>query len=439
MSKMSKLKVVTLNVRGIREKKKRNILINWFQKKEFDIICLQETFVTKEILPAVEKDFHVLGNYYSSCTNSIHSRGVGIIVSKNVNQWNVHSIHHDTDGRKILINVKNVINEMFSISCFYVPTNLNSRIRFINECNGWLLNHAANKNAMIIAGDFNTCYNASDRASGRLDKSGDALNDFIAKNNLIDVFRFINPETKGYTYIHKTEKTRHSRIDYILVSNTLVQTIQCSSVTSSPAPDHNALSVTLRFTTNKRGNGYWKLNNSLLCDENYKAIIRSDISHAIDTYGSIITKQELVDLIKVIVKESSIKYSTCKKARKLCKISQIEHELDLIDISISKSNNPTLLIKRESLKNELNNLYQEDSNAAYIRSRAKWLEQGEKSTSYFLNLEKQHQSTNCIHTLRGSDGNKVTTDSEILEEAKKFYTKLFLNSQACLFTIQLIL
>ena len=76
--KMENLKIVTINVRGIREKKKRYVLINWLQRKKFDIICLQETFITKEILPIVEKDFHILGNYYSSCTNSIHSRGVGI-------------------------------------------------------------------------------------------------------------------------------------------------------------------------------------------------------------------------------------------------------------------------------------------------------------------------------------------------------------------------
>ena len=231
--------------------------------------------------------------------------------------------------------------------------------------------------------------------------------------------------TKGYTYIHTSDKTRNSRIDYIFVPNTYAQTIQCCSVISCPAPDHKALSVTLCLSTNKRGNGFWKLNNSLLHDEEYKAIIRSEITHVTDTYGLIITKQELVDLIKVIVKESSIKYSTCKKARKLCKISQIENELDLLDRTISNSSDPTLPIKRESLKNELNNLYQENSTAAYIRSRAKWLEEGEKSTPYFLNLEKQHQSINCIHRLRGNDGNKVTTDSEILEEARKFYTKLY--------------
>ena len=76
---MNKLKIVTINVRGIRDKKKRFVLINWLKRKEFDVFCLQETFVTKEILPIVEKDFHDIGKYFASCSNSVHSRGVGII------------------------------------------------------------------------------------------------------------------------------------------------------------------------------------------------------------------------------------------------------------------------------------------------------------------------------------------------------------------------
>ena len=73
---MNNLKIVTLNVRGIRDKKKRFILINWLKSKKYDIVCLQETFVTEEILSAVEKDFHVLGKYYSSCVLILSIVGV---------------------------------------------------------------------------------------------------------------------------------------------------------------------------------------------------------------------------------------------------------------------------------------------------------------------------------------------------------------------------
>ena len=111
----------------------------------------------------------------------------------------------------------------------------------------------------------------------------------------------------------------------------------------------------------------------------------------------------------------------------MSRISQIENELDFIDQEIANSNSPRLLTKRLSLKNELNSLYKEVSNAAYIHSRSKWAEQGEKSTSYFLNLEKHPQSLNYIGVLKNEMGTKVTTDKEILEEITKFYSKLYPN------------
>ena len=70
-------------------------------------------------------------------------------------------------------------------------------------------------------------------------------------------------------------------------------------------------------------------------------------------------------------------------------------------------------------------MYKEESIAAYIRSRAKWLESGEKSSSYFLNLEKQHQSANCIVKLVNDEGDVALSDTNILDQLKAFYSKLY--------------
>ena len=341
---MNSLKIVTINVRGIRDKKKRHILINWLKKRDFEIVCLQETFVTQESLSDIEKDFHEIGKYFASCTDSVHSRGVGILISHKINQWKLLNVHRDTEGRKVMINIKNLSGEVYSISSLYVPNNLQLRIQFIKNCNDWVKQNAADVQNLVITGDFNTCYDEFDRESSKLDKSADTFNEFIKKNDLIDSFRSANPCVKGFTYIHASDSKRNSRIDYILVSKPTVQAISSSSVISCPAPDHKALGTILNFNMNKRGKGYWKLNNSLLTDNAYKAIIRLDILHTINTYGSLISKQELIELIKVIVKESSIRYSMCKKSTS--RISQIENELDLIDTNMSTFHNPELIVKR---------------------------------------------------------------------------------------------
>ena len=60
-----------------------------------------------------------------------------------------------------------------------------------------------------------------------------------------------------------------------------------------------------------------------------------------------------------------------------------------------------------------------------MRSRAKWVESGERSTSYFLSLEKARQSANSISCLKGADGAKHYDDLGILTVAKSFYKDLY--------------
>ena len=69
---------------GLCDKKKRQILTNWLKKQDFDILCLQETNVIKEILVDIESDFHELVKFCISCSKSSHGRGVGVLISSNL-------------------------------------------------------------------------------------------------------------------------------------------------------------------------------------------------------------------------------------------------------------------------------------------------------------------------------------------------------------------
>ena len=81
--------------------------------------------------------------------------------------------------------------------------------------------------------------------------------------------------------------------------------------------------------------------------------------------------------------------------------------------------------ERLDIKEKLSQIYKEKSIGYQIRSRAKWVEEGEKSTSYFFRLEKARQTSNCVEVLRDKSGNeKKTDDADILKIAHDFYGKL---------------
>lgn len=51
------------------------------------------------------------------------------------------------------------------------------------------------------------------------------------------------------------------------------------------------------------------------------------------------------------------------------------------------------------LQSKLDNIYIEKAKGAYIHSKAKWIEDGERNSVYFCRLEKSRQEKNNIHSL----------------------------------------
>ena len=82
-----------------------------------------------------------------------------------------------------------------------------------------------------------------------------------------------------------------------------------------------------------------------------------------------------------------------------------ESELDHLDRQIAQNNNPEIVQERRQLKEELDELYSRKGRGYQIRSRARWIEQGEKSSKYFLGLQKQRHNANSIGCLKN---NKLT-------------------------------
>ncbi len=80
--------------------------------------------------------------------------------------------------------------------------------------------------------------------------------------------------------------------------------------------------------------------------------------------------------------------------------------------------------KLQSLQSQLDELYSEKANGAYIRSRARWIEKGEKSSSYFFGLEKQRQTKKKISKLRINE--IITDDQKVIQnEILLFYSNLY--------------
>ena len=82
-------------------------------------------------------------------------------------------------------------------------------------------------------------------------------------------------------------------------------------------------------------------------------------------------------------------------------------------------------MEKNELSSKYDQYYKNIAEGAQIRSRVKWVEEGEKNTKYFLNLEQKHQTNNRISSIKLSDGKHVYKSEDILNEGAKFYRKLY--------------
>lgn len=81
-------------------------------------------------------------------------------------------------------------------------------------------------------------------------------------------------------------------------------------------------------------------------------------------------------------------------------------------------------IKLKRLKEDIDNMYIAMAKGAFIRSRAKWLELGERNSSYFFALEKRNRKRNNITALKIND-NIITNPLDISKYVGSFYSSIY--------------
>ena len=90
---------------------------------------------------------------------------------------------------------------------------------------------------------------------------------------------------------------------------------------------------------------------------------------------------------------------------------------------MEKENAPVTLI--DKTKSDLEEIVEEKTKGAIFRSRCKWLNEGEKSTKYFLNMEKARSGAKSMNALLLDSGEVIKDQEIILEEQACFYEKLY--------------
>ena len=131
---------------------------------------------------------------------------------------------------------------------------------------------------------------------------------------------------------------------------------------------------------NIRNKGFWKFNSSLVNDQNYINEIKDLIRNFNTKNDCDFSRQIKWEFLKYEVCKFTIYYTKGLAKERKQKISNLESELKKLEISLDDANN---LGKYNSIKNELDAIYNHIAEGIRIRSKCDWYEHGEKSTKLF--------------------------------------------------------
>lgn len=426
--------LMTINVRGLNERKKRRSVFRWIKQNKVDICLIQESYSSPEVENIWSNEW---GRKIIFSHGTRHGRGVMILLKPGLD-IEIGNTLKDNIGRLLLLDAK-IQDTPFKICNIYAPNNEDSQLQFYNHLNNLLTLHLNKEDKIIIGGDFNVIFNpALDRkanipyqASRKYNQINACIKEIQLNLETHDIWRIKNPDNTRYTWSRQNPTKIKSRLDYLLTSETLLDNIQDVDIIPCIKSDHSAVILKLNnFETREKGKGHWKLNTSFINEEDYiKGIIENKIKWT-EEFQDVKEGEMKWELFKYKIRQFSMEYGR-KKARKIAneekdltdKLKELELKRDSIKNDMEREMELDNLIAE--IRNKLNEIDDYKTKGLIMRSHVRWYEKGEKSNDYFLRLENRNKIKKNIKKLKRADDSYTTDQTEILSMQSEFYEKLY--------------
>ena len=268
------------------------------------------------------------------------------------------------------------------------------------------------------------------------------INKMCNSFSLVDGWRIANPHKRKYTWLQGITN-KQARLDYILCSDAILSISSSFGIEPKYRSDHSPISFLLQIIPHTQGKGTWKMNNSLLSDPDFISLIKRSINDIKQTYTATPYLPEFInncnrnldlmispclfwETILVTLRGIIITYASRKKRTQNRERNTLEQNIKLLDdkvntgiASLEEFNQLAILIYQLILARK------NDLNGAYIRSRAEWIEFGEKPSRYFFNLENRNRINKNMSEIKVDENTTLTKQPEILEAMRAFYKNLY--------------
>ncbi|MBN3294582.1 LORF2 protein, partial [Polypterus senegalus] len=414
---MGTLRFVSWNVHGTGSREKRLKIFDQLKRLQADVVLLQETHRSATVADELKtSEFPTL---FSAAYNS-RQRGVAILIHKNTN-FKVLDTVSDPDGRFIILKLS-IQNQSLCIVSIYCP-NIDDPAFFHNFFSV-LSEHL--DCPLILAGDFNFWM---DHSSDRLSTAGtqrswhstNIVKQYMSDYGLCDAWRSFYPSLREYTFFSHVHHS-HSRLDYFLVSSSLLADFSDTETHPIVVSDHVPVFLTLLNKKTIPSGKNWRFNTSLLKDvgfvEYYKKEWALYLEHN-DIPGT--SASVLWEAGKAVMRGKIISFSSHKKKIENKRIQELEEIIKSLEAPPEEE----LQNKLHKSKLELKGIIDKKTQFLAQRLRIENFGHGNKSGKFLANQFKINKEKTAICAVKESIGNIVYDPERINNTFRDFYKTLY--------------
>jgi exonuclease III len=410
------VKILTLNVRGIKGPAKQNALNIYVKRQQADIILLQETNLSATTDLPTMHSFNMLQN------PAIHmGSGTTIGITKKLqDKVHVHSKNNIEPGYLQTCHVT-LHNTEFQIINIYMPINTEQAITVVNALRAHLASIPINRQ-IIVGGDWNITLQTQDRRN-HLEKRtvlAQLLNNTTRTHSLIDVWREHHPNSMQFTYRGNQRTQPQSRLDRIYITKHGIHRTHSAQICPYFA-DHAGLTVVITTTPQTKQPRTWRFQNRLLNDQDYIDIIKNTIHHYITVDSQHKSLQQTWDDMKLDIKVTTQRYEGHLKQQKNQKYQELEQQIHYL------ANKQTLTATEEKVLNmtgiTLQQKFHQDAKLRILRSHTEY--QHSKITRRIIYPNTSHLPTLPQPQTIRVQNTLITDPHQIRIELQNFYHNFY--------------
>uniref|UniRef100_A0A3Q2CN90 exodeoxyribonuclease III n=1 Tax=Cyprinodon variegatus TaxID=28743 RepID=A0A3Q2CN90_CYPVA len=398
-----------MNVTKIKNTLRKRKVLSFIKSKKCDIVFVQETR-----LSPLDSQMLSVGwaGFVGAASGSSKSRGVTTLISKHL-QFKCLKQSKDDAGRTLLL-LSNVYAPNIDDPTFFGQ--LEKKIIDMGDY------------PVILGGDFNEVMDpVLDRSSKlvQVSRTHTALKGMSEACALIEVWWLQNPSGWDYTFFSSPHHS-FSRIDFFLVSQSLISAAASSTIGNIILSDHSPVYLHMfAFNTTTR-TPRWRLNSSLLLDETFKESLRSQINLYIETnVPSAPSAGVAWEALKAFLRGHIIQYASFKKRESLAKLQDLEQQIAITESSFKRNSSSANLNKLTKLKYEFNTIPSQKAAFSLFYVRQKYFEEGDKEGRLLARYIKQREALTTISAIKDDHGHLLFEPKRINTVFSNFYMDLY--------------